>query len=202
MHGRAFLETKPIFLTNYSNDVHFFRLRSVFNNLNPVWSTIINLEGHKFGVPFYIEVGVFDFNAKQSGTSERQLQLNDAHTNLNIVSDASSRHLLRNGKFPHRVMGTALFEVGEILGSRGNVASNSLLAVRPRVRSGSWTPKPARRSTADLLQHGETARRRGCRAQRSRRGHLQLQSGHARPRERRADFACARGAIRKESGHL
>ena len=126
MNGRAFLETKPIFLTKYSNNVHFFRLRSVFNNLNPVWSTIINLEGHKFGVPFYIEVGVFDFNAKQSGTSERQLQLNDAHTNLNIVSDASSRHLLRNGKFPHRVMGTALFEVGEILGSRGNVASKSL----------------------------------------------------------------------------
>jgi hypothetical protein len=98
----------------------------VFNNLNPVWSTIINLEGYRFGVPFYIEVGVFDFDAKQSGTSERELQLNDAHTNLNIVSDASSRSLLRNGRFPHRVMGTALFEVGEILGSRGNVGSKSL----------------------------------------------------------------------------
>jgi hypothetical protein len=52
--------------------------------------------------------------------------MNDAHTNLNVVSDASSRNLLRNGQFPHRVMGTALFEVGEILGSRGNVGSKSL----------------------------------------------------------------------------
>lgn len=102
------------------------RTEVVFNNLNPTWATIIFLEGYKFGVPFYIEVGVFDFDAKQSGTSERQLQMNDALTNLNIVSDASSRKLLRNGQFPHRVMGTALFEVGEILGSRGNVASKSL----------------------------------------------------------------------------
>ena len=88
--------------------------------------TIIFLEGYKFGVPFFIEIGVFDFDAKQAGTSERELQLNDAHTNLNVVSDASSRNLLRNGQFPHRVMGTALFEVGEILGSRGNCGSKSL----------------------------------------------------------------------------
>lgn len=98
----------------------------VFNNLNPSWATIIFLEGYKFGVPFYIEIGVFDFDAKQAGTSERELQLNDAHANLNVVSDASSRKLLRNGQFPHRVMGTALFEVGEILGSRGNCGSKSL----------------------------------------------------------------------------
>jgi len=98
----------------------------VFNNLNPVWSTIIFLEGYKFGVPFYIEVGVFDFDAKAAGTTEKKLQMNDAQTNLNIVCDASSRALLRKGEFPHRVMGTALFEVGEILGSRGNVGSKQL----------------------------------------------------------------------------
>lgn len=98
----------------------------VFNNLNPAWSTIIFLDGYKFGVPFYIEVGVFDFDAKAAGTTEKKLQLNDAQTNLNIVCDASSRALLRKGQFPHRVMGTALFEVGEILGARGNVGSKSL----------------------------------------------------------------------------
>ena len=98
----------------------------MFNNLNPSWSTVIFLEGYKFGVPFYIEVGVFDFDARHSGTSEKELQLHDAHSNLNIVSNASSRDLLRNGQFPHKVMGTALFEVGEILGSRGNVGSKSL----------------------------------------------------------------------------
>jgi hypothetical protein len=84
------------------------------------------LENYKFGVPFYIEVGVFDFDARTVGESEGRLQLNDAVKNLNVVCDASSRNLLRNGKFPHRVMGTALFDVGEILASRGNVGSKSL----------------------------------------------------------------------------
>jgi len=98
----------------------------VFNNLNPNWSTIIFLDGYKFGVPFYIDVGVFDFDAKAVGTTEKKLQMNDAHTNLNIVCDSSSRALLRKGQFPHRVMGTALFEIGDILGSRGNVGSKKL----------------------------------------------------------------------------
>ena len=94
--------------------------------MNPQWSTIVFLDGYKFGVPYYIEVGVFDFDAKAAGTTEKKLQMNDAQTNLNIVCDASSRALLRKGQFPHRVMGTALFEVGEILGARGNVVSKSL----------------------------------------------------------------------------
>mmetsp|Transcript_21174 Transcript_21174/g.60443 ORF Transcript_21174/g.60443 Transcript_21174/m.60443 type:complete len:609 (-) Transcript_21174:327-2153(-) len=98
----------------------------VFNNLNPQWSTVIFLEGYKFGVPYYIEVGVFDFNAKYAGTSEKEMQRKDALSNVDIVSDAASRVLLRNGQFPHKVMGTALFEVGEILGSRGNVGAKSL----------------------------------------------------------------------------
>mmetsp|Transcript_18886 Transcript_18886/g.38763 ORF Transcript_18886/g.38763 Transcript_18886/m.38763 type:complete len:638 (-) Transcript_18886:449-2362(-) len=98
----------------------------VFNNLNPEWSTIVFLDGYKFGVPFFIEVGVFDFDAKAAGTTEKKLQLNDAQTNLTIVCDASSQALLRKGQFPHRVMGTALFEVGEILGARGNVCSKKL----------------------------------------------------------------------------
>ena len=33
---------------------------------------------------------------------------------------------MRNGQFPHPVMGTALFEVGDILGSRGNTRSKEL----------------------------------------------------------------------------
>jgi hypothetical protein len=104
----------------------YLPLFSVFNNLNPAWSTVIFLDGYKFGVPFYIEVGVFDFDAKAAGTSERELQLRDAHSNLSVVCNSSNRNLLRNGQFPHRVMGTALFEVGEILGARGNVGSKSL----------------------------------------------------------------------------
>ncbi len=99
---------------------------SVFNNLNPTWATVIFLEGYKFGVPFYIEVGVFDFQAKQSGQTEQQLSQLSSAGNAIVTSSASSRNLLKNGKFPHKVMGTALFEVGEILGSRGNVGSKSL----------------------------------------------------------------------------
>lgn len=102
------------------------RTHVVFNNLDPEWSTIIFLDGYKFGVPFYIEVGVFDFDSKAAGSTEKKIQMNDSHTNLNIVCDASSQALLRKGQFPHRVMGTALFEVGELLGSRGNGGSKSL----------------------------------------------------------------------------
>lgn len=50
----------------------------------------------------------------------------DAHSQTLITTSAASRALMRDGKFPHKVMGTALFEVGQILGSRGNVASKSL----------------------------------------------------------------------------
>eukprot|EP00537_Pseudo-nitzschia_pungens_P001137 CAMPEP_0172367806 /NCGR_PEP_ID=MMETSP1060-20121228/23762_1 /TAXON_ID=37318 /ORGANISM="Pseudo-nitzschia pungens, Strain cf. cingulata" /LENGTH=635 /DNA_ID=CAMNT_0013092179 /DNA_START=237 /DNA_END=2144 /DNA_ORIENTATION=- len=102
------------------------RTEVVFNNLSPEWSAVVFLEEYKFGVPYYIEVGVFDFDARAAGTSERKLQLNDANTILNIVGDATSKAQLREGKFPHRVMGTALFEVGAILGSRGNVRSKEL----------------------------------------------------------------------------
>ena len=98
----------------------------VFNNLNPTWATVIFLEGYKFGVNFYIEVGVFDFQAKQSGQTGRQLSQLSSAGNAIVTSCASSRNLLKNGKFPHKVMGTALFEVGAILGSRGNVGSKSL----------------------------------------------------------------------------
>lgn len=50
----------------------------------------------------------------------------DAHSQAIITGDASNRKLLRNGKFPHKIMGTALFEVGEVLGGRGNMRSKSL----------------------------------------------------------------------------
>lgn len=105
---------------------HIIHYYSCFNNLNPKWATIVFLENYEFGVPCYIEVGVFDFDSKTAGEKENKLQLNDAVKNLNVVCDASSRDLLRNGKYPHRVMGTALFEVGDILAAKGNVGSKKL----------------------------------------------------------------------------
>jgi hypothetical protein len=99
---------------------------SVFNNLNPSWSRGIFLDGYKFGVPFYFEVGVFDFDASQTGKTEQELSRMDAFSQAVITSNAASRALMRDGKFPHKVMGTALFEVGQILGSRGNVGSKQL----------------------------------------------------------------------------
>lgn len=94
--------------------------------MNPSWSRVIFLEGYKFGVPFYFEVGVFDFDASQTGKTEQELSRMDAFSQAVITSNAASRALMRDGNFPHKVMGTALFEVGEILGSRGNVGSKSL----------------------------------------------------------------------------
>jgi hypothetical protein len=102
-----------------------FTFIRVYNNLSPKWSTVIFLDGYKFGVPFYIEVGIFDFQAKQVGKNERQLSVKSSEEGRIMVSTDSS-HLLRAGKLLHKVMGTALFEVGEVLGQRGNVASKSL----------------------------------------------------------------------------
>jgi Copine/C2 domain len=98
----------------------------VFNNLNPAWSRVIFIEGYKFGVPLYFEVGVFDFDATQTGKTEQELSRMDAFSQAVITTCAASRALMRDGKFPHKVMGTALFEVGQILGARGNVGSKSL----------------------------------------------------------------------------
>jgi hypothetical protein len=98
----------------------------VFKNLNPSWSRTIFLEGYKFGVNFFIEVGVFDFHIASTGKSPQELSRMDLHSQAIITKNAGTRELMRNGTFPHKVMGTALFEVGQILGSRGNVASKSL----------------------------------------------------------------------------
>jgi hypothetical protein len=87
---------------------------------------VIFIDGYKFGVPFYVEVGVFDFQAKQVGKSERALAKESSEAGRRLTSAESEKNLLRTGKLPHRVMGTALFEVGQVLGARGNVSSKSL----------------------------------------------------------------------------
>ena len=74
----------------------------------------------------YFEVGVFDFDASQTGKTEQELSRMDAFSQAVITSNAASRALMRDGNFPHKVMGTALFEVGQVLGARGNVGSKSL----------------------------------------------------------------------------
>lgn len=94
--------------------------------MNPSWSRTIFLEGYKFGVPFYIEVGVFDFDVTSCDKSETELARMDLHSQTIITKNAGTRELMRRGNFPHKVMGTALFEVGQILGSKGNVGSKSL----------------------------------------------------------------------------
>lgn len=99
---------------------------SIFKNLNPSWSRTIFLDGYKFGVNFYIEVGVFDFDSAATGKSEVELSRMDLHSQAVITKNAGTRELMRNGTFPHRVMGTALFEVGQILGAKGNLGSKAL----------------------------------------------------------------------------
>ena len=101
--------------------------------MNPSWSRVIFLDGYRFGLPFYFEVGVFDFDASLTNKTEVELARMDVHAQSRLTTAAaaaaavaSSSKSKHRGKFPHRVMGTALFEVGQILGSRGNIASKSL----------------------------------------------------------------------------
>jgi hypothetical protein len=108
------------------NVAHALSLSSVYNSLNPHWSTVVFLDGYKFGVPFYIEIGVFDFSAKKVGKSESELAKQSSETGRLITATESTRNLLKPGKLQHKIMGTALFEVGKIIGSRGNLASKSL----------------------------------------------------------------------------
>ena len=98
---------------------------SAFNRLDPNWSTVIILDEYKLGVPFYFEVGVFDFSAKSVGKSESVLSKQSSETGLLIIASESTRNLHKAGMLAHKVMGTALFEVGQVLGSRGNTASKS-----------------------------------------------------------------------------
>ena len=99
----------------------------VFNNLSPSFSTVLYLEGYKFGVPCYFEVGVFDFDAAAIGKSEQELSRMDVHTQKELTKQAYLKNQKsKRGNKKHKNMGTALFEVGQVLGSRGNVASKSL----------------------------------------------------------------------------
>jgi hypothetical protein len=84
------------------------------------------LEGYKLGVPFYIEVEIYDFDAKSLGESERDLAKQSSEKSHVLIANEGTRDLLQSGKLPHKPMGTALFEVGQMLGSRGNMASKAL----------------------------------------------------------------------------
>ncbi|GKY97057.1 hypothetical protein MPSEU_000664300 [Mayamaea pseudoterrestris] len=98
----------------------------IFKSLSPSWSRTIFLDGYKFGVPYYIEIGVFDFDANSTGKTDVELARMDLHSQTVLTKNAGTRELMRTGTFPHKVMGTALLEVGQILASRGNLASKSL----------------------------------------------------------------------------
>ena len=84
------------------------------------------MEGYKFGVPFYIQVEIYDFDAKSLGESERDLAKQSSDKSHVLIANEGTRDLLRTGKPPHKRMGTAFFEVGQMLGSRGNMASKAL----------------------------------------------------------------------------
>jgi len=77
-------------------------------------------------VHYFFEVGVFDFDVASTGKSEAELSRMDLHSQAVLTQNAGTRELMRNGTFPHKVMGTALFEVNQILGARGNVQCKSL----------------------------------------------------------------------------
>ena len=69
---------------------------------------------------------MFDFDAQKIGQRERDLAKKSSVAMVNITATDSQRDLYKTGRLPHKVMGTALFEVGELLAARGNVMSKSL----------------------------------------------------------------------------
>ena len=69
---------------------------------------------------------VFDFDAKKLGESEQTLAKLSSEQGRAIIANEEAQGRIRDGRLPHKRMGTALFEVGQILGSRGNVASKAL----------------------------------------------------------------------------
>jgi hypothetical protein len=97
----------------------------VFDNLNPSFSTVVLLEGYKFGVHYFIEVGIFDFDAKGGGHKETSLSRKQDSVTSEIIEKDVLANIQNKTPFPHKIMGSALFEVGEVLGSRGNTASKS-----------------------------------------------------------------------------
>ena len=81
----------------------------VFNNLSPSFSTVLYLEGYKFGVPCYFEVGVFDFDAAAIGKSEQELSRMDVHTQKELTKQAYLKNQKsKRGNKKHKNMGTAL----------------------------------------------------------------------------------------------
>ena len=97
---------------------------SVFQSPNPAWSQPIFLDNYKFGRPLYFEVGIFQFDVSQTDKTSAELSAMDVHAASVLTRAAASQ--LRDGQFPHPVLGTALLEVGQVLSTRGNVGSKSL----------------------------------------------------------------------------
>mmetsp|Transcript_297 Transcript_297/g.487 ORF Transcript_297/g.487 Transcript_297/m.487 type:complete len:607 (-) Transcript_297:122-1942(-) len=101
----------------------------VYNNLSPTYATNIILDGYRFGVPLYVEIGLFDFQSKLTGKTVRDLSAQSSVTNVSVTGNVTDSDVLtgiKDGTFDHKVMGTALFEVGEVLGARGNVAAKDI----------------------------------------------------------------------------
>ena len=94
--------------------------------MNPTWATVVSLDGYNFGVHFFFEVGVYDFNPKFFYKHQKDLAQHSSDAGRWLTAAESILESIRSGKSPHKIMGTALFEVDTVLGSRGSVASKSL----------------------------------------------------------------------------
>lgn len=101
-------------------------LLSVFHNSNPVWSETLYIDGYKMSLPLYFEVGVFDFDATASSRSKNQLSRMDNESQRTIIANDLQNYEREGKPFPHRVLGTALFECGELLTKKGSTASKRL----------------------------------------------------------------------------
>jgi hypothetical protein len=86
----------PNTIATYHRTMH-----SVFNNFDPSLSRVVFIDGYKSGTPLYFDVGVFDFDASQTGKTEQELFCMDAFSQAVITSSSASRELMLKRKFPH-----------------------------------------------------------------------------------------------------
>eukprot|EP00978_Attheya_sp_CCMP212_P003704 scaffold7810_cov42-Attheya_sp.AAC.1 len=130
------------FPSREENVVCLGRTETVNHCLDPSWTEMIMIEGYRFGKPFYFEVTIYD-DPSPASTKGTRSNLSKSDSAMSYMEDSGivshpSRNNYNNEK--HRslstntlgqekklkCMGKVVFELGEVLGKKGNVLAQRL----------------------------------------------------------------------------
>jgi len=116
------------------------RTETVNHCLDPSWTEMIMIEGYRFGKPFYFEVTIYD-DPSPASTKGTRSNLSKSDSAMNYMEDSGIvSHPSRSNNEKHRAlssntlgqekkpkcMGKVVFELGEVLGKKGNVLAQRL----------------------------------------------------------------------------